>query len=311
MKHTMRSRIAQAVSAWILLAWPLGAIAQSVALTFDDGFDAVRQPQAAPWNAAMLRALADAKVTAMLLPAARVADNPAGFELVKAWGAAGHVVGNHSYSHLSFGNENNSVQDFIADAEKGHSVLSRSPGWKRFFRFPYLKEGTTAERRDAMRQWLREHDYRAASVSIDASDWYYSDRFAKWRSANTGGDVSAYRDAYLAHLWDRAQYYDGLSRKVLGRSAKHVLLLHTNAINAAFLADVIRMFESKGWKIVAPLDAFSDPLYSMETKTLPAGESILWSLAKERGVSGLRYPAEDGEYEQAILDSIEGAQKSR
>jgi hypothetical protein len=49
----------------------------------------------------------------------------------------------------------------------------------------------------------------------------------------------------------------------------------------------------------------------MESKTLPADESILWSLAKERGVSGLRYPAEDGRYEQAILDGIEGAPESR
>jgi peptidoglycan/xylan/chitin deacetylase (PgdA/CDA1 family) len=295
----------------MLLGCPVGAVAQSVALTFDDGFDVTRHPDAAQSNEAMLRALADARVTAMFLPAARAADNPAGFELVKAWGVAGHVVGNHSYSHLSFGSEKNSVPDFIADVQKGHAVLSRVPGWKPFFRFPYLKEGATAERRDAMRQWLREHSYRTASVSIDASDWYYSDRFAKWRKAHPGEDGSAHRDAYLAHLWDRAQYYDGLSQKVLGRSAKHILLLHTNAINAAFLADVIGMFESKGWKIVAPLDAFADPLYSIETKTLPAGESILWSLAKERGVSNLRYPAEDGEYEKAILDRLESAPKAR
>jgi peptidoglycan-N-acetylglucosamine deacetylase len=295
----------------MMLAVPPGAFAQSVALTFDDGFNAVKQPDARRWNEAMLRALADAKVTAMLLPAARAADDPEGFELVKAWGAAGHAVGNHSYSHLNFGSEKNSVQDFIADVEKGHALLSRSPGWKPFFRFPYLKEGATAERRDAMRGWLREHGYRTASVSIDASDWYYSDRFAKWRNAHPGGDVSAHRDAYLAHLWDRAQYYDALSRKVLGRSAKHVLLLHTNAINAAFLPDIIGMFEAKGWEIVAPLDAFADPLYSMETKTLPAGESVLWSLAKERGVSNLRYPAEDGEYEKAIVDRLESAPKAR
>jgi hypothetical protein len=158
-----------------------------------------------------------------------------------------------------------------------------------------------------MRRWLDENDYRTAAVSIDASDWYYSDRFVKWRNANPGKDVSPHCDAYLAHLWDRAQYYDALSRQVLGRSASHVLLLHTNAINAAFLPEVIAMFQSKGWKIIPPLQAFSDPLYSIAPKTLPAGESILWALAKERGVVGLRYPAEDGRYEQEKLDLIERA----
>ena len=72
----------------LMLVWPLGVSAQSVALTFDDGLDAVTNPDAARWNDAMLRALAAGKVTAMLLPAGRAADNPAGFELVKAWGVA-------------------------------------------------------------------------------------------------------------------------------------------------------------------------------------------------------------------------------
>jgi hypothetical protein len=49
----------------------------------------------------------------------------------------------------------------------------------------------------------------------------------------------------------------------------------------------------------------------MKPNTLPAGESILWALAKERGVNGLRYPAEDGPYEQAILDRVESGLKKR
>jgi hypothetical protein len=39
---------------------------------------------------------------------------------------------------------------------------------------------------------------------------------------------------------------------------------------------------------------------------LPAGESIVWSLAKEKGViaKSLRYPAEDGEYENARMNKL-------
>jgi hypothetical protein len=92
----------------------------------------------------------------------------------------------------------------------------------------------------------------------------------------------------------------------LNRSVKHVLLLHTNAINAAFLPDVIAMFKSRGWSIVSPREAFDDPVYSMSTNVLPAGESILWALAKERGIDGLRYPAEDSVYEAPIMDALEG-----
>jgi hypothetical protein len=46
------------------------------------------------------------------------------------------------------------------------------------------------------------------------------------------------------------------------------------------------------------------PVYEMEPNNLPAGESILWALAKEKGVIGLRYPGEDDTYEKAILKKI-------
>ena len=289
----------------LFLACTFPAHSQSVALTFDDGFDAKARPEAAAWNAAMLDALAKGKVTAMILPACKSVEGAEGMKLVKDWGQAGHFISNHTYSHSSFGRPEMTAEAFIADVEKCHAILSTLPGWSPRLRFPYLKEGDTAEKRDALRRWMATNKYRPAAVSIDASDWYYSDRFLKWRKANPDGKPELYREAYLSHLWDRAKYYDDLSKQVLNRSARHVLLLHTNAINAQFLPDVIAMFRSKGWKIISPEDAFADPLYSMQPETLPAGESILWALAKQGNAKGLRYPAEDGRYEKELLDALE------
>jgi hypothetical protein len=90
---------------------------------------------------------------------------------------------------------------------------------------------------------------------------------------------------------------------VIRRSPDHVLLLHTNAINAAFLPDVLSMFRAKGWKIVSAEEAFRDPLYAAAPASLPAGESIVWALAKDADHGGLRYPAEDDVYEVSILRS--------
>ena len=64
------------------------------------------------------------------------------------------------------------------------------------------------------------------------------------------------------------------------------------------------MFRDKGWTLVSPDEAYADPLYAMTPNILPAGESILWSLAKQSGASGLRYPAEDDVYEKPILDGL-------
>ena len=51
-------------------------------------------------------------------------------------------------------------------------------------------------------------------------------------------------------------------------------------------------------QIVSPKSAFDDPLYASEPDILPAGESIVWVKAKERGIQNLRYPGEDSVYEE-------------
>jgi hypothetical protein len=83
------------------------------------------------------------------------------------------------------------------------------------------------------------------------------------------------------------------------------MLMHHNLINALFLPDVIRLFEDKGWKIIDAQSAFEDPVYQMQPDTLPAGESILWALAKQHGVPGLRWPGEDDIYEKPLLDALQ------
>ena len=302
-EHSVRraGRLAVVLLAAIL---PMSVRAQSVALTFDDGLDPRVQSQAATWNEAILHTLADAGVYSILFAAGQRVESAAGLELVKAWGLAGHGVGNHTYSHRDFGSESEKLSVFVADVERNETLLKDVPGWTRRLRFPYLKEGDTPAKRDGMRAWLRAHHYGSGAVSIDASDWYYSQRYESWREAHPDADQGAFRKAYVAHLWNRARYYDSLSRQLLGRSARHVLLLHTNRINAEFLADVIAMFQSRGWTLVAPAEAYQDPLYAMAPATLPAGESILWALAKQARIRNLRSPAEDDIYEKPILDAL-------
>jgi peptidoglycan/xylan/chitin deacetylase (PgdA/CDA1 family) len=286
---------------------PVGALAQTrdIALSFDDGFDPREQPEAAAWNAAMLDALAYAEVRAILFPDGHRVDTPQGLALVKAWGDAGHAIGNHTYAHESLGVPSTTADAFEADVARAEALLQDMPGFTRRLRFPYLKEGESAAKRDAVRDWLAAHDYRSGAVTVDTSDWYYDIRYRAWLAAHPGGDPTPFRRAYLAHVTGRVAYYDALARRVLQRSdVKHVMLLHCNALNAAFLPDVIAMLRAQGWTIVRPGAAFDDPVHAMRPSTLPAGESVLWSLAKQQGATDLRYPAEEDIYEKPILDAL-------
>ena len=278
--------------------------AQRLALTFDDGLDPDREPRTARWYGEMLAALDAAHVKAMIFPSLNNIGGANGLAQVARWPAAGHGVGNHTAHHRNLNSSKVTLEYFIGDVEEAHAVLAKLPGWRPMLRFPFLKEGDTAEKRDGIRAWMRAHGYRPAEVSIDASDWYYNQVYGRLAGAGDAAAMEKLKAAYVAHLLDRAAYYDQLARKVTGRSPAHVLLLHTSAINAAWLPDVIGAFRDHGWTFVSPLEAFDDPLYEARPDVLPAGESIVWSLAKQAGEAGLRYPAEDSVYEAPRLREL-------
>ncbi len=93
---------------------------------------------------------------------------------------------------------------------------------------------------------------------------------------------------------------------MLGRSVAHTLLLHYNLLNSFFLGDLLTMFRSRGWKIIDADVAFSDPVFERLPNIAPAGESLIWALAKETGrfEDRLRYPGEDDTYEKPVLDRL-------
>ena len=93
---------------------------------------------------------------------------------------------------------------------------------------------------------------------------------------------------------------------VTGRSITHVLLLHHNLLSALFLGDLIVALERDGFRVVAPERAYADPVFALQPETVPAGESLVWSLAQAdpRLRAGLRYPAEDDTYEADALSRL-------
>lgn len=284
---------------WLVFGTVAGA--QTLSLSFDDGLNPDTEPRAHAWNQQMIASLKEAGIPAMVFPAlARLGAAP-GLALIQDWADAGHAVGNHTSRHRSLASPQLTLEDFLDDVMEADAALRHLPNWVPMLRFPYLKEGDTLEKRDGMRAWMKTHGYRPAPVSIDASDWYYNQIYSKLLSGGAHDKAAQVKAAYLAHLLDRAAYYDGLAQKLLGRSPAHVLLLHTNALNAVAIPEIVAAFRARGWVFVSPLTAFEDPLYATPPDSLPAGESVIWATAKAQGMAGLRYPAEDAVYEEPLL----------
>ncbi len=256
-------------------------------------------------NQAILDTLAANKAKAALFVMGRNADDQEGMTLLRKWDDAGHLIGNHTYSHRSL-DSNITAAEYERDILRAELILIGLSRFRKLFRYPMLKEGDTAAKRDGVRAFLKRRGYRIGHVTIDNSDWIVDQRLTARLQKDPNADVKPYRDFYLEHMWDRAQYYDSLAKKVLDRPVKHTILMHFNLLNGLFLGDLIEMFRSKGWQLIDAEEAFTDSVFRAEPKTLPAGESIVWALAKEKGTiaKSLRYPAEDGEYETTRMNRL-------
>ena len=261
---------------------------------------------AAERNQAILDTLHANSLKAALFVAGRNIDNDEGKQLLSPWDKAGHLIGNHTYSHRNYNAPATVIEDYQQDILRAEALLKDFPRFRKYFRFPMLKEGDTAAKRDAMRAFFAKHGYRNGHVTIDNSDWAIDSRLAARLKKDASADVKPYRDFYMEHMWARAEYYDTLAKRVLGRPVKHTVLVHFNLLNGLFLGDLIAMFKSKGWQPVDAEEAFTDTVFSATPNVLPAGESIVWSLAKEKGTipKSLRYPAEDGAYENARMNKL-------
>ena len=257
-------------------------------------------------NQAILDHLQASSIKAAMFVIGRNIESEEGKQLLSAWDKAGHLIGNHTYSHRNYNAPEAVIADYQQDILRAEALLKEFPRFKKYFRFPMLKEGDTAAKRDAMRTFFAQHGYRNGYVTIDNSDWAIDMRLTARLQKDPAADVKPYRDFYLEHMWARAEYYDALARRVAGRPVKHTVLVHFNLLNGLFLGDVLAMFKSKGWQAIDAEDAFTDPVFSAQPKVLPAGESIVWSLAKEKGTiaKSLRYPAEDGAYETARMNKL-------
>lgn len=278
-----------------------------IAFTFDDGSTKdLPNHKLEEWNQLILRHLKKNDLKAVLFATGSFLEGEKGRYILNSWNDAGHKIANHTYSHPYYHSSKITLEEFQQELLKNDSVIKNYSNYYRYFRYPYLKEGNTIAKRDRFRTFLKNQNYKVGHVTIDASDWYVSSRLTKRLKENPEVNVSGYRDYYIDHIYDRALFYDSLATQLTNRKIPHTLLLHHNLTSALFLDDLITHFKNKGWEVINADEAFKDSIFNNEPNTIPAGESLVWALAKQSGKyeNVLRYPAEDSQYEKEAMDGL-------
>jgi peptidoglycan/xylan/chitin deacetylase (PgdA/CDA1 family) len=214
-------------------------------------------------------------------------------KVLEAWRAAGYPLGNHSYSHVD-PNET-PLPAYFADIEKNEPVLARF-GFEKVFRYPFLFEGDSPERRDQTAGWLRAHGYRKADVTIDFDDWAWGPAWSRCVEKHDEVALGELRHMYLeasVRILDRSRE---MARLLAGREIAHVLLLHLGAPDADQLDAMLTSYEAAGVRWVPLEQAQKDPIYAEDPGFVTKwGWTLLDRLVKVRHVEATNkfWPNED------------------
>ena len=193
-------------------------------------------------------------------------DGAGGEARIAAYVAAGHVIGNHSHAHPWL--HRTDAADYIAGIDRAEAWLRGRPGYRPWFRFPYLDEGRRdLAHRDSVRAALAERGLRNAYVTVDNYDWHLDALANAARREGRAIDMDALRTLYTETLVGAAEFTDRMAVETIGRSPIHVLLLHETDIAALFIADLAAAFRAAGWEIVPIDDAYRDPIAAAEPDT--------------------------------------------
>jgi len=304
----MNQFIAILIVAFISIVWKADSENKQkpcIAFSFDDGnTDDILAYPGEVWNDMIINQLKKNSIQTVLFACGKSLDNDKGKVFLQKWNDAGNFIANHTYNHLNYNDSLMTYGEFVHDILQCDSVIKGYQNYQKIFRFPYLKTGNTIAKRDQICSFLKNNGYRNGWVTIANSDWYINYRLIKKLTENPQTDINAYRDFYINHIFERAVYYNNLSKEINHRQIKHTLLLHINLTSALFLGDLITKFKKEGWIIGNYSTAINDPIYKENPSTTEF--SLIWSQAKRSGKfeDQLRQHDESGDLEKNQMDKL-------
>lgn len=204
-------------------------------------------------------------------------------DVLKTWTDAGFLLGNHTYSHMDI--TPNSVQAFEEDIAMNEGTLEGFMGGRdwHWFRYPYLNEGDTLEKRHEIRKYLREHGYRVAQVTIDFQDWAWNDPYARCMSKHDSQAVEWLKSSYLSMAMEYVSLGQKMAVMLFGRDIRHVLLLHIGAFDSVMLPALLDSLLKQGFEFVSLQKAEDDPAYQTDPDAaLSTGGTLLEQMVESK-----------------------------
>jgi peptidoglycan/xylan/chitin deacetylase (PgdA/CDA1 family) len=237
-------------------------------------------------NRQMVDAITAAGIPAMgFVNGKWIEEDPGNIAALEIWRDAGIPLANHSWAHLDFNTQ--TLEAYKQQVTRNEPLLEQvdRAGGKRWFRFPYLREGEDPAKRAQIRTFLADRGYKIAGVSMDFADWQFN--YAYGRCADAGDTRAVHRmeEMYLQAARDHVNHSRMLGRAIYGREIPQVQLMHVGAMSARMMPRLIDLYRSMGAQFVTLAEAQSDPAYAEDNNLrLPARSQYIGSRAQALGI---------------------------
>lgn len=227
--------------------------------------------------------------------------------LLDKWLGNGLMLGNHTFSHPDYNSE--SFKAFSHDILKGEIIskelLKKYGQKKKYFRHPYLHVGTTKARADSLANFLTQHGYTTAPITIDSEDYAFAYAYYKAKQKKDAALMKKIVSDYLVYIDQDIKHFEKESIGLFGRTMNQVILLHASMLNSEYMNDIIAIFRKNGYDF-QPIDkVLKDPAYKIPVTVYGTfGSSWLdrWALSLNKRGDFLMGAPEPPEYVKKMLN---------
>ena len=175
------------------------------------------------------------------------------WSFIKQFHDAGFMIGNHTYSHFNL-NETD-AEKYIDDVARADKILAPLITEPKYFRYPYLAEGSTKTKPQVL-DYLDKHHYIVAPVTIDSDDFRFNAKLYKVPMCARKIFLSKLKSHYLTYIWQETLKAEERNN---GKPGSQIILLHMNLINSYLLDDIIQMYKQNGYKFISLTEALKNP----------------------------------------------------
>jgi peptidoglycan/xylan/chitin deacetylase (PgdA/CDA1 family) len=170
---------------------------------------------------------------------------------------AGLGIGNHTLSHVNV--RTLSAEAYIQQIENADKILTPWLTEPKFFRYPYLAQGEGVKKEN-IKDYLLHKNYHIAPITIDSKDFIFNQLLLSVPESERRHFLTVLKPCYLDFIWRQTLKAEQSNRVNKNGEQTHILLIHSNLLNAYVLPDILELYSKQGYRFISLVDALKPAL---------------------------------------------------